>query len=373
MELYRSGGRLDLVDEFTIRINLTEPRGDLPLSLSHFTFRIIPERSGDIFGDTGIGTGPFTVESLDVDGMSLLVSRNDYRGGLPDLEAVRLFGMPDRSTQVAALRAGQIDMVRGLRPNQVEILDGDPNFVLHENATGAVQNISMNVTEPPFDDSRVRLALKLVVDPHQMIDVVLRGHGTPACNNPVRPGDQYYWPQGCNQDIDLARAYLEEAGYRDELRIELATSDLSPEWLPIAEIYQAQAARAGVDVELNVVPRDGYWNNTGMVHPFAHSNWVMRDADTALNVMFRCGVSFVETFWCNEEFEQVMEEAQREVNFERRQRLYQRAQQIQVEDGGMIAPFFVNDIRALSTRLEGLPADIVWEQVLWNVFRIVEP
>ena len=231
----------------------------------------------------------------------------------------------------------------------------------------------MNVTEPPFDDIRVRLALKVLVDHHQMIDVVLRGHGTSACNNPVRPTDQYYWPQSCNQDIDKAVAWLADAGYPNGLRIELATSDISPDWLPIAELYQAQAARAGVDVELNFVPANGYWNNTWMVHPFAHSWWSARAADPVLNLMFRCGARFGETFWCNEEIEQVMEDARREVSFERRKGLYQRAQQLQVEEAGMIAPFFVNDIRVLSTRLQGLPAETIWQEFPWHEFRIVEP
>ena len=50
-----------------------------------------------------------------------------------------------------------------------------------------------------------------------------------------------------------------------------------------------------------------------------------------------------------------------------------RAQQIQAEDGGMISLFFQNDIRALSTRLQGLPADTIWQEFPWHEFRIVEP
>ena len=367
-------GRIELIDDFTIGVNLDEPHVDLPLQLSSFRFRIIPEGSGDIFGDTGIGTGPFTVGALDVDGVSHLDSRDDYWQGFPGLEGIRVFGIAERSTQVAALRAGQIDMVGELIPNQVEIFDGNSGFVVHENPTGLVQNISIIVTEPLFDNVRLRQALKLVIDPHEMIDVVLRGHGTPACNNPVWPTDQYYWPQDYRQNIGGgAKALLAEAGHPDGLTIELAASDRSPAWLPIAEVYHAQAEEAGITVDIHVFPADTYWTNTWMVHPFAHSNWVMQSADQILNRVFRCGAVWGETFWCNEEFERVMEDARREVSFERRRRLYQRAQQIQVEDGGMIAPFFVNDIRALSTRLERLPADVILREFPWNMLRIVEP
>ena len=131
--------RLDLFDEFTFRVNLAEPRADLPLSLSNFAFRIIPEGGlGDIQAIAGIGTGPFMPEQLDVDGVSSLVSRDDYWWGLPGVEGVTLLPIPEPATRVAALLTGRIDMITGLSPNQVEQFDGNPNFVVQENPTGRV-------------------------------------------------------------------------------------------------------------------------------------------------------------------------------------------------------------------------------------------
>ena len=152
----------------------------------------------------------------------------------------------------------------------------------------------------------------------------------------------------------------------------MATSGVNAYWLPTAEMYQKQASQAGIEVNVRVVPANGYWTDTWMVHNFAQSWWIMRQADQILNLQFRCGGRFAETSWCNDEFEGVMEESRRAVDFERRRELYQRAQEIQAEDGGMIAPFFVNDMRALSTRLQGLPADTIWQEVSWHAFT-VEP
>ena len=144
-------GRLELIGESTIRLNLTEQHADLPLALSNFAFRIIPEGSNP--GEDGIGTGPFTVVDLDVDGVSTLVSHDNYWRGRLGVETVRLFAIAERSTQVAALRSGRIDMVRNLTPDQVQLFDGDPNFVVHENPTGNMQSIAMRVTEPPFNST----------------------------------------------------------------------------------------------------------------------------------------------------------------------------------------------------------------------------
>ena len=304
-------GRLELIDQSTFRINLAEPHGDLALSLSNVAFRIIPEGSNP--GGDGIGTGPFTVESLDFEGVSTLVSHDDYWRGRPGLEGIRLFGIADAETQMVALLAGRIDMLRGVRPDQVQLFGGNPNFVVQENPTGPAQNISMIVTEPPFDDIRVRQALKLVVDSQEMIEVILQGHGTPACNNPVRPIDQYYWGQDCSQDIEKAKQLLAEAGYPDGLTIEMTTSGINPYWLPIAEMYLEYASRAGIEVNVTQVPAEGYWTNIWRVHPFANSWWSMRYADQMLNLPFRCGANFSENFWCNEEFERVMDAARSEL------------------------------------------------------------
>ena len=360
-------------DDHTIVFNLNQAHVDLPLLLRDFSIRVIPDGSGDTIAITGMGTGPFSLDELDVDGVTRVSARDDYWDGVPGADAMTIVGIADADARVQALLAGQIHMIEHLTIGQAQLFEGDSNFQIQESPTGTVLGIAMIVTEPPFDDPLVRQALKLVVDPEEMIAIVMQGHGTAACNTPVWPVDQYYLAQDCSQDIEQARALLAEAGYPDGLTVEFAFSDTMSGWTQMATVYQQQAAEAGITIELNQVPAEAFWSEVWMIHPFATTGWWMQPAGPMLNTAFRCGSSWNETFWCSEEFDQLMDAAQMEVDFETRRELYRAAQQIQSDDSGMIAPFFINEIRALDSSLQGLAPQTMTLDFPWHQFMIVEP
>ena len=360
-------------DDHSIVLNLSQAHVDLPLLLRDFSLRIIPDGSGDTIAMTGMGTGPFSLDELDVDGVTRVSARDDYWDGVPGAETMTIVGIADSDARVQALLAGQIHMIEHLTIGQAQLFEGDSDFQIQESPTGTVLGIAMITTEPPFDDPLVREALKLVVDPEEMIAIVMQGHGTPACNTPVWPVDQYYLPQECPQDIAQARALLAEAGYPDGLTVEFAFSDTMSGWTEMATVYQQQAAEAGITIELSQVPAEAFWSDVWMIHPFATTGWWMQPAGPILNTAFRCDSSWNETFWCSEQFDQLMDAAQMEVDFETRRELYRSAQEIQAGDSGMIAPFFINEIRALDSRLQGLAPQTMTLDFPWHQFRIVEP
>ena len=368
--------RIETPDDHTIVFNLNSPNVDFPLQLANRYFRMVPDGSGDDLDDNPIGTGPFKVESTDFDGVSVFSARDDYWAGSPLLGKITIVGIADSDAQVQAALAGQIDMAgwgTSLSAAQSSLFEGDPDFYLQESPRGQIQLIAMITTEPPFDDIRVRQALKMVVDPEEIIAVVAQGHGTPACNSPAWPTDQYHLQLECPQDIEGARALLAEAGYPGGLTIELATSNLNPMWIPMVTVYREQAAEAGITVNINQVPADGYWAVTNMSHPFANSNWSILNLDTFLTLALRCGGVWNETFWCNPAMDALQDQARAELDFDTRRQLYQQAQQIVVDEGGMLAPFFSNWIRGVNVRLQGVPELANWGEFPYHEFRIVEP
>ena len=373
------GDMLEMPDDSTVIFNLTAANVDFPLLMTNQVYRIVPDGSVESLPLNGVGTGPFTLESADPDGITVLTAREDYWDGSPLLGRVTVVGIPDADARIAATLAGQIDMVgraTSLTAAQAALFEGDPEFYTQESPRGQIQVMAMITTEPPFDDLRIRKALKMVVDADEMIAVIAQGHGTATCNNPTWPTDQYYLALECPQDIDGARALLAAAHYGDpyeDLVVEFETSNLNPTLIPIATVYKEQAAEAGIIVNINQVPADGYWTNTWMVHPFAASYWTIRPIDNFLSLAFRCGASWNETFWCSEEQDALQDEARAELDFDTRKALYQEAQRILAEEGGMIAPFFTNYIRALNVRLQGVPALAVQWEYPYHLMRIVEP
>ena len=129
----------------------------------------------------------------------------------------------------------------------------------------------MHTDTPPYDNNDVRLALKYAIDREQLVEKVLNNTGSVGNDHPISPANAYFnteLPQRV-YDPDKARFHLEKAGMTD-LRVELSTSEAIWEGaVDAAIIYSESAAKAGITLEVNKVPNDGYWSNVWLKHPSA--------------------------------------------------------------------------------------------------------
>ena len=363
-------------DDRTVVFNLTATSVDFPLTVTQQTFGMVPDGSGVGIHENPIASGPFTVESWDVRGVSVFNSREDYYLGAPLMAEVTLVGIADADARVSATLAGQIDMVgagSSMTAAQASLFEGDPDFRIQENPRGQLEMYVMIVTEFPFDDPLIREALKKVVDAEEMIAITAQGHGSPTCNIAIWPVDQYFVQHECSQDIDEARALLAEAGYPDGITLQMATSNLRPSWQSQAIVYKEQAAEAGITIEIEQWPADGYWVDVWMVHPFHAVSWRQRWADDHLSLQSRCGSQWNDHFWCSAQFDALQDQARATLDFGERKALYQQAAQLSADLGGVIAPYAGNQIRAVNNRLQGLPPTASDYQFPYHEMFIVEP
>jgi len=340
-------------DPQTVVFRLTQPHADFPLLLLHYSCYIIPEGSADTIGTTGIGTGPFKLESFDAEGTTAVVANDDYYAGPPLVERIEIVGIADSPGRTSALLAGQIDF-DSVSQESAALVEQNPNFTLTSLPAGDWLVMAMNVTQAPFTDVRVREALKLLVDRDAMVQTVLQGYGTVTGDHPVWPGDQYFREFQRPRDVERARALLAEAGYADGLELTLETSDIDQAMLNMAIAYREMAAEGGVNVEVVQHPADGYWNDIWLKVPFCTSSWGERQADQVLNEVFRSGASWNETSWNNAEFDGLLDQARKALEFEPRKALYQQAQQLLAENGGAIIPMFQNNLLAHRKGVAGM-------------------
>ncbi len=269
---------VDMVDDMTVKITLDTPFADMPLQLIDYRLRIIAEGTGDTIGTTGIGTGPFKLEKFDAEGTSVLVANTDYWEGEPGVARMEVIGIPDGQARLQALMGGQLDMERGITAQQRVMLEGSNKFSVQEIPTGNWQGLVFRTDVAPFDDARVRKAMRMVADRQGLIDLVLGGGGVVACDNPVEPNDQYRADMSCDQDVEGAKALLSEAGYADGIEIDVHVAMLEPTWPTLAVAYQAQAAAAGIRVNVVQTPTDGYWSQVWMKKDIAATRWNERPA-----------------------------------------------------------------------------------------------
>lgn len=355
---------IEVVDEHTVKFHLGAPHADFPLLLTDYRAQIIPEGSGDTIADSGIGTGPFMLKTLDVEGVTELVRNDNYWGGASTLDGVNIIGISDSSAAQQAFASGQLDLLKGITQEQETAL-GD-KFTYQTVPGGDWRGIVFNTQSDEFKDPRIRKALRMVANREEMINRALgEGRGTVACDAPVWAGDNYYDPNlTCPQDIAGAKALLAEAGHPDGLSVEVFTSPLDPIWGPMLEVYQAEAKEAGIDVKITSVPADGFWNDVWMKKPATTTLWGSRPADQILNEAFRGGASWNETYWNSPEFDTALDNARKELDPEKRKQLYYGLQETLHDQGGAFIPFFLNQVIAVAPNVQYPAQD--YFRVHWN-------
>ncbi len=344
---------VEVTGDYEVVVKLDPPNVDLPLLLTSYQGAVMREGGGDTIAEDGIGTGPFALESLDAAGITELVAFDQYWDGPPNAGSVSVIAISDNEARTQAMLAGQIDWL-GITADQVPLFDNNNDFILQNIPSGGWSGMVMRTDTPPYDDPRVRKALRMVADRDEIIANTLSGFGTASCDHPVWTGDIYRNTDiDCSQDIEGAMALLAEAGYPDGIDVDVWTSALNAEWTAFLETYQSQAAEAGIRINIIQAPSDGYWSETWMTVPIAMTAWGERSAAQILPEAYKSGVSWNETYYNNEEFDSLLDEASQTVDEAARIEIYQQLQEILWEDGGSFIPYHINAQRVVSTCVGG--------------------
>ena len=360
---------VEMVDDMTVKLTLDTPFADMPLQLMDYRLRMIPEGAGDDVATTGIGTGPFKVETFDAEGTTVLVANTDYWEGKPGVARMEVIGIPDGQARLQALLGGQIDMERGITAQQKVMLSGSDKFTVQEIPTGNWRGLVFRTDVEPYSDPRVRKALRMVADRQALVDLVLGGGGVIACDAPVEPNDQYRAELTCEQDIEGAKALLAEAGYPDGLEIDVHVATLEPTWPTLAVAYQAQAAEAGIRVNVVQTPTDGYWSQVWMQKDVYATRWNERPADQVLHEVYLSTAKWNESYFKDADFDQMLADARRELDFEKRRALYVVAQEYLQENSGTLIPYHVTRTVGVNSRVENLD-NVKNDAVQWHLITV---
>lgn len=356
------------VDPLTVEMDLSTGEADLPLLLADYRALITKTGSAGDFKTHAIGTGPFEIKALSVQGTTVLDAYPGYWRGKPQLDSIKITAIADSSARIQALLGGQIDLLLTIDPKQAPLVEHDPALRVQHVQTGNWNGLMMNMTDKPFNDPRVRKALRMVVDRDTLSTLVLgKGGGVPTCDDPIWEGDRYYWNGACPRDIAGAKKLLVEAGYPNGIDVELWTSDVEENMVALAEAYQAQAKDAGIRVKVTVAASDGYWDKVWRHMPFVVDSWDQRPATQVLNEAFRSGAPWNSTYQADPVFDKMVDEARSEPDFAKRRALYIAIQERLFALSGALIPYHKVILRAMSSHLEGMQPvpqdDIRWDQV----------
>ncbi len=264
------------VDDLTVEIELNEIFGPFLMYMGIYSQFIVSPTAVETYGEdyfqNPVGTGPFKFEEWRRDEYVELSAFADYWGDVPQIDKLIWKVVPDESTRLMELQAGNVHAIKSISPAQLDTILAADNLNLLQVAGSNLFYASINHQAEPFDDLRVRQAFMHAINFDALVESVYEGLGTRAIN-PMPPTIM-----GFNDDIEpyaydpaLAMELLAEAGYPDGFSMDLHVFAESRAYVgrPVdaAEIFKSDLAAAGIDV--NVIVNE-WGTHRSLLREFGH-------------------------------------------------------------------------------------------------------
>jgi peptide/nickel transport system substrate-binding protein len=344
------------LDKYTVRLPLKTPDLTVPETLGSYTFTIVPT-GYQAYPAPQNGTGAYKLKSFSPGQRSVHERNPNYwRSGQPYFDTVTITDFSDPAAQVNGLLGGQLDAITDLPASQVKVLQAQNVGVL-VSKTGGWLPICMAVDMPPFDDVRVRQAMRLIVDRPQMLEQVFSGYGFVGNDlyAPFDPGYDKSLPQR-HQDIAQAKSLLKAAGHAN-LSVDLHTTPGASGMVDTATVFANQASAAGV--KINVINNPNYYGNQYLKLAFSVDFWGTRSYLNQVQQGSLPNAPYNETHWppksgTGSNFGSLYNQALAETDATKRIAIEQEMQQIEYNTGGYIIPCFGGLIDGYSTKVKGL-------------------
>ncbi len=386
---------MDVVDAQTIALTFSEPSATFFHAINTpyggMLSRAAVEKAGDNYGRTPVGTGGYTFKEWQTGTLLTLGAFNDYKAvpayyknqGPPYIENLAFKVIPEASSQIASLEAGEIDSA-ALTATDISRFVDDDRFQIFTSQVTGISYLGMTSTKPPFDNVTVRNAVAHAVDREEIVNVVFEGELAVPVRTALPPSIPGYNPElealAPKLDIDRAKALLVEAGFQENndgimerdgqpFRPVLYTSTSATHG-QVATLLQAQLRKAGIDVQiqqmevgalLDFTPKGehdmlllGYsWGEPNALYLFLSSDRLK---------------SSNRVHFSNEKFDQLLKQGQQTLDFEQRLPIYTEAQKLLIEQQPWVPLYMPLAKTAVASRIQGAAVHPLGDLLLNDAF-----
>lgn len=271
-----AGMQFEKVDSHTIRVKTANPAPLVPINLSGFS--IVSQKCAESMSTEDFnalrcqgGTGPYKFSEFKPADRVVLARNNDYWGPKAEWETVTKRFIASAPSRVAALLAGDVNVIDGVPPTDIPRLKSDANVEMAETLSNRVIYFHMDqfrenspfITakdgsplKNPLLDRRVRQALSMAINRPAIVERLMDNAAVPA--EQVLPKSFFGTSQRLQPtafDLAGARRLLTEAGYPNGFKMKMHgpngryTNDTK-----IIEAVAQMFTRLGIDTEIETIP-----------------------------------------------------------------------------------------------------------------------
>lgn len=337
--LWTSVTSIETTGEHTLTIRTEKPLGTMPVNLTLMFVLPADKMNNDGFFRKPIGSGPFKVDSF-TPSDELVLSAVEHWNGKPKTESVTLPYIPETSSQITALRTGELSALWPVPPDQLRELDGAEGITL-ETVPSYVYYLNwFNCGRKPFDDPKVRRAMWKAVNVEEIVRNLF-GKGAEVMTAPIPSTVFGHADQRPYQhDPEGAKRDLADAGLGDGFSTSLMWfGETGPLADGLAQAMISDWAKIGVTVKPQNVEKAEWLRrlNAKEFDMELQTNTVTTgDADFTLGRLYDSGADRMG--YRNPELDTILRQAHEDSDRERRAELYRKACEIIWSDAVGIFP-----------------------------------
>jgi peptide/nickel transport system substrate-binding protein len=254
---------VDVVDPYTVRLNLAAPFAPLLAQLADRSGMMVSPKAaqaaGEKFSAHPVCAGPFKfVDRIAQGKISLERFPNYWNKGAIHFDKVTYEPVVDPTARLASLKSGQLDFIERVNPSDMPALKGDPKVKAAKIVEIGYQGITINIGKSEESqktalgkDPRVREAFELSLDRDAIVQVAMDGEAV-AGNQWVAPTNTWYAKSEPipKRDVNRAKALLREAGVTNPSFTLLTPTTADAQ--RVAQVVQSMAKEAGFDVKIQL-------------------------------------------------------------------------------------------------------------------------
>lgn len=347
-------------DPATVVIRLKHPSPNLLTNLGGFKGMAIVQRKNVESGQIAthpIGTGPFAFESQKSGDSISLKANPGYWGGAPKVAGVIFRFIPEKSTALSALQAGEIDWTDSIPTQRVNQLKDDDSVNLAVTPSNDYWYLALNEARRPWNDVRVRQAIAYAIDRDAI--VAATSYGTAANNQLAIPkGNPWYTDYDrYRYDIERAKRLLSEAKAAPQ-NLDMLVTNEYPETVTAAQIIADNLAPLGITVNIRTVDFATWLDEQNNGHfDMLMMGWLGNiDPDDFYFAQHHTNGTSNAQKYSNPEVDRLLDAGRVETNQDARAEIYRKAATIIADDCSYIYLYNPSVIQAWSKDMSGYEA-----------------
>lgn len=352
------------IDERTLSISLTSPSSTFMTRLASVPTAIVDAEQSSVnpemWWQLPNSTGPFQIETIDQD-VVVLVPNDQYPTSIERFSRVEIRHGVAANNPLNLFQGGQIDVVANASGEGSKLID-DPASDLNANVSRiplfATSFIAFGNVSPPLDNVHVRRALQRLVSQTLVAQSMFSGT-VQAASGMIPPGMlEREWISTIGApDFEAARSELRVSRYGSAAELPVI-SIYAADIQPIEMLRELAATELGIRVEAIEVGWEDFLSGLAERRfPAYGLYWGADypDPEAMLGMLFRSDGSDNYTGYRNDDFDALLDQARLEPDTERRATLYQKAQNVLIDDAGVIPLYFDVGVTVSVPEIANLP------------------